>query len=254
MGTKTRALSADELTRYMRVITNPPEKTLVYAAACAVIMGSGARVGEVLMMRIQDLFDSAGTPKIEVTRTLEKKGGKNFLTPAFERRLQTVFLAMGLRYDPAEITRNVAATNARKRPKRLTVPFPWQQLGAPVIQWRAYVKKFYLRSDDALLFSIRYDGTPIHRRTLLRANRHFLVQAEINPRGVGLHGERKTFLRMIYRELISSGMREMEAVQQVQKLAGHARIETTILYLFDDVAEIQARAIQAAFARHAQNR
>lgn len=50
MGYKTRALSRDEFSRYIRVILDAPERELPYASVCCIIMGTGARIGEVLAM------------------------------------------------------------------------------------------------------------------------------------------------------------------------------------------------------------
>ena len=209
MGTKTHAMGAEGFVKYIDVLNNASGHLLPHAAIIAVIVGTGARIGEVLTMRDRDLFEQDGTPRPNVTRTLEKK--------------------------------------RQKTPARLTVCFPWEHLGGPIIRWRAEARKRFLTQPDAALFSIRYDGTPIHRASVLRNANEFLIAAGMNPRGVGMHGIRKTFLREVYRERIKQGADMMSALRHVQKLAGHARFETTLIYLMDEIDESLKDTVNQVF-------
>lgn len=214
MGTKTHALGWDEFRRYVDALNRAEGRLLPYAAACAVIIGTGARVGEAVTLRDRDLFFPDGQPRPEITRTLEKKRGSL---------------------------------------KRLTVAFPWEYLGSPVRRWRAAAReRFLLRPDDPV-FAVRYRRQPMNRVHVLRCNRELLAAAGINPRGVGLHGLRKTFLRAVYRQRIHEGDDMMNAIRHVQKLAGHARFETTLIYLMDEIEGSHRDTIQNVFSALFQN-
>ena len=197
MGTKTHALTRDELGRYIDLITRLSGPLLPYAAIAAIITGTGARIGEVLALRMGDIFDQHGKPLPEITRTLEKKRSST--------------------------------------PVRLSVFFPWDTLGAPVIRWRDEARRRFLISRTSLLFSLRYSGEPMNRVHCWRVHRELLQRAGIDPRGVAFHGIRKTFLTAMCaeRERLQGSAGMITVMRSMQKLAGHSRFDTTLDYLQD---------------------
>ncbi|MBS1372074.1 MAG: site-specific integrase [Lentisphaeria bacterium] len=211
MGAKTRPLTEEEFSRFLGVILNPGPHELVYAAIICLILGIGARIGEVLELRDCDAFEPNGSPRRYVTRTLEKKRSKD--------------------------------------PQRLSTFFPWEAIGGPVVRWRADVfRRFVFRREDRL-FSVRNSGRPVSRYRVWHYNRIFLKRAGIEPRGVALHGLRKTFLTLIYFQRRRAGCDGITALRKVQQLAGHASFEETLHYIGDDVFVSHEQVSADAFNR-----
>lgn len=212
MGTKTRALSRDEFSALLTCLDHATGRLLPYAAVIAVIAGTGARVGEAREVTAGDLFHADGTPRPEVSRTLEKK--------------------------------------KTKHPIRLTVPFPWDSIGLPIIRWREEARKRFFIHSDSPIFSVRYNAQPLNRQRILEAARVLMERAGIDPRGVGLHGIRKSLLREVYRFRRDDCKEDMmTALRHVQRLAGHAKFETTLIYLVDEIEGSHKDVINSVFKR-----
>lgn len=226
MGTKTHAISRDEMARYLRVLASATGPMLVHAAVCAAVIGTGARIGEVLALRDRDLFSRDGVPLPDVSRGLEKKNRKEA---------------------GQEETSEEEEARRKKRAKRLSVAFPWKYLGGPVIRWREVARKSFLLQPDQMIFSVRNNGEPLNQRSARRVQWRFLEMAGISPRGVAFHGLRKSFLREVYYERRRNGDDMMTALRHVQKLAGHARFETTLLYLMDEIEGNHRETIEGIF-------
>lgn len=224
MGTKTRALTEKEFPEYIRVILAAEGTALPVAAVCAVIIGTGARIGEVLNLTIGDVFDQTGRPLDSIIRTLEKKKC------------------------------GYAVNRKDDRKQRLAAAFPWDVLGGPVIRWRKTIAERFVipnsKSNLKLnLFSTRWSNQPLSRGYCWEINKHFLVKAEINPRGIGFHGIRKSFLsHMYFQRLRENSGDPMGALRYVQNLAGHTIFDTTLLYLSDCIARNHRDTMRAAFA------
>lgn len=198
MSVKTRPIPEDRFRDYVDLLASVREgKFLLYAACCAFLLGTGARIGEALTVRIRDVFAADGTPRERVTRNVEKA----------------------------------------RADKRITVSFPWQYIGAPIVAWRAWVVRHRAAEPDDYLFSVRWDGAPVDRTTAWRGQRQLLDSLGIPWRGVALHGLRKTILRRILADRIAAGSSWIEAMRYCQQVAGHARLETTIRYLVDDATD-----------------
>ena len=197
MSVKTHPLPADRFVDYISLLASVDQMPLLpHAACCAFLLGSGARISEALTLRMRDLFAADGTPLERVTRTvMKKKGGKVV---------------------------------------RLTVAFPWEYIGAPLIAWRRWVQRNMASGPDDFLFCRRWSGEPMSRHALRRGNVRMLDKLGIPWRGVGLHGLRKTILRKILRDQLDQGRNWLEAVRYCQEYACHERIDTTIRYLADD--------------------
>ena len=101
MSVKTHPIPEDRFADYVAELNSITSGTdLPHAACCAFLLGSGARIGEALAVRMKDLFAADGSPLERVTRPVEKK---------------------------------------RQEVHRLTVTFPWEYLGGPLIAWRRWV-------------------------------------------------------------------------------------------------------------------
>ena len=196
MSVKTHPLPADRFGDYISLLASVDQMPLLpHAACCAFLLGTGARIGEALTVRMKNLFAPDGTPLERVTRTLEKKRG---------------------------------------RVAHLTVAFPWGYIGQPLIAWRCWVQRNMAAGPDDYLFCRRWSGEPMTRYALRRGNIRMLEQLGIPWRGVALHGLRKTILRKILQDQLDQGKNWLEAVRYCQEYACHERIDTTIRYLADD--------------------
>ena len=95
MSVKTRPLTDEELSAFIRILNaDLPAEMTPYQACAALCLGTGGRISEILGMRNRDIF-SDGKPLPRVSRNVLK----------------------------------------RKRPVRMTAAFPWDLLGKPVIRW-----------------------------------------------------------------------------------------------------------------------
>ncbi|MBQ8756601.1 MAG: site-specific integrase [Lentisphaeria bacterium] len=247
MGTRTRPLTEAEFSRYLLVINDPPPPMLPSAAVCAFLLGSGARISEALGLRFKDVFLNSGEPKGEITRTVSKKKDKGKLTPSAVAAVRRFGEAFGI--EEEEVLRFMAEypPPAGKR-VRLTVPFPWEAVGKSLTLWGTECRRRFLIRPEELLFSARWTRRAMNRRSVLRANRRLLEIAGVDPDRVGLHGLRKTFLRKVLKEELRRGTDKFDAIRKVQRLAGHVRIETTLLYLRDEIEGDLADALCRAFA------
>lgn len=181
MGTRTRPMTQEETERFIQVLNEAPEAELPYAAAAAIALGTGARIGEVLQMRVKDLFAPDGTPRERVTRSVEKK----------------------------------------RKDDRLTVIFPWGRMGEAVRRW--YRAKI-IKGQDQLFIDRNQKVCYRHQQKLLR-------MAELPARGIAFHGLRKTCLLRFHSQFARRWGEAPTTWRKVQKLAGHSRIDTTIIYL-----------------------
>lgn len=196
MSVKTHPIPEDRFGDYVAELNSITSGTdLPHAACCAFLLGSGARIGEALTVRVKDLFAADGSPLERVTRSVEKK---------------------------------------RQGDHRLTVTFPWEYLGAPLIAWRRWVQRHRAAGPDDYLFDVGWSGRPLSRYSLRRGNVRILRRLGIPPQGVGLHGIRKTIMRQILQDQMAQGKSWLEAVKYCQDFATHERIDTTIRYLLDD--------------------
>lgn len=230
-------------------MNDPPERMLASAAVCAFLLGSGARISEALSLRWRDVFLSAGTPKAEITRTVSKKKDHGKLTPSAVAAVKKFGEDFGI--SDEEVRRFMAEYPAPAGKRvRLTVPFPWEAVGKSLIRWGEECRRQFLIRPEEPIFSVRWTRQAMNRRCILRANRRLLELAEVDPERVGLHGIRKTFLRRVLQEEIRKGRDKFDAVRTVQKLAGHARIETTLIYLEDEIEGNFKEALCRALADH----
>ena len=183
MGTRTRPLTKEQTDRFIAVLNSAPESELPYAAAAAIALGTGARIGEVLSMRVKDLFAPDGTPLERVTRSVEK----------------------------------------RRSDVRLTVPFPWERMGAAVIRWH---QKKLLKGQEQIFIGRDRKVCYRHQQILLR-------MAGLPETSVGFHGLRKTCLLRFF-NAFAKKWDVTTAWRKTQHLAGHSRIDTTLIYLDAD--------------------
>jgi integrase len=247
MGTKTRPLADEYISAYLGVLNQPPAQMEATAAVCAFLLGSGARISEALALRYKDVFTADGEPKRDITRTVSKQKDAGKLTPS--ARLAVMRCAEKFQLDPEAVTAFLGQYPPPKGKKvRLTVPFPWEKVGVSLIQWGEVCRRRFVIRPDEPLFSTRWTRKRLNRQSVLRANRRFLELAGVNPTGIGLHGLRKTFLRRIFQERVAAGEDKFDAIRIVQKLAGHARLETTMVYLFDEIEGNLETCLCRAFA------
>ena len=183
MGTRTKPLTNEQTEAFIAVLNSAPDAELPYAAAAAIALGTGARIGEVLSMRVKDLFAPDGTPLERVTRSVEK----------------------------------------RRSDVRLTVPFPWERMGAAVIRWH---QKKVIRGQEQLFIGRDQKVCYRHQQILLR-------MAGLPETSVGFHGLRKTCLLRFFRTFARK-WDVTTAWRKTQHLAGHSRIDTTLIYLDAD--------------------
>lgn len=185
MGTRTRPMTTAETDAFIQVLNNAPESELPYAAAAALALGTGARIGEVLRMRVKDIFAPDGTPKERVTRDVEKNGAA----------------------------------------PRLTLPFPWKRMGNAVIRW---FQKKKIKGQDQLFIGRNQKVCYRHQQKLLKL-------AGLPATGIAFHGLRKTCLIRFHETFAKRFGGESPTVwRKTQKLAGHRRIDTTMIYLDRD--------------------
>ena len=208
MIVKTRALCDEEAQRYVGVLRDAEGSELIYAAVCAVCIGIGARIGEVLTLRNADVLTPAGEVREKIRRKVEKKR-KTFYQEA-------VFCDPVLR----SIVQRYAASERR------------------LSRWM---------SPDALFFTARWDGPAITYRAAWGHNRALMRRAGIDPRGVAFHGQRKTFLTAVFRQVHRDTGDMFTALRTVQRMAGHKSVDTTLAYL--DIQEVdEGAAVGAALA------
>ncbi|MBQ7695557.1 MAG: site-specific integrase [Lentisphaeria bacterium] len=208
MGTRTRGLTDEELWRFLPVICGElPRRLRPAAAAAALCLGTGGRIGEILGMRQKDIFGLDGEPLARVSRTVEK---------------------------------------TREKRIRKTVVFDWRTLGAPVLAWR---RERLLYGPEALFVGEAH-------YTLWWRLRELYGMAGIKPRALAFHGLRKSYLQRIQAVLVrkNGGNVTTPILQQVQRAACHARLETTLAYLNDGALEIADEDALAAFAAVGCNR
>lgn len=209
MGVKTRALNQEAFGRYIGVILAASDREVCYAALCAIIIGTAARIGEAIQHRVGDLFGPDGLPLARITRPVLKK----------------------------------------RREVRRTTDFLWEVLGAPVLRWHEIARKRFLLERNDYLFSMRWNNQPVSRVHAWRVNKGFLQRAGIDPAGVAFHGIRKSFLtRMFYRRYQENGGDFFGAMRYVQELAQHESMFTTLLYLQDEIFGTHADTMKHVFA------
>jgi len=218
MSVKTHPIPEDRFMDYVAELNRIRDGVdLPHAACCAFLLGSGARIGEALTVRIRDVFAPDGTPKERVTRNVEKA----------------------------------------RADRRITVTFPWQYLGGPIVAWHGWITRHRAAGPEDFLFSLRWSGGPISRFSLHRGNRRLLDRLGIPWRGVGLHGLRKTILRRILADQIREGRSWIEAMRYCQQFVGHDRLDTTIRYLVDDMPtdnpDMMRRIFGAQYQQTAQS-
>ena len=184
MGTMTHSLNRQQTEAYIEVLNHAPDRLLPYAAAAALVLGTGARIGEVLQLRIRDIFDAELRPRERITRSIEK----------------------------------------RRQEVRLAVPFPWERLGAPIL--RHLQRKIFKGQDQ--LFIDR------DRRVCFNHQQQLLRMAGLPPVGVAFHGLRKTCLLRFHDAFARRWGETPTTWRKVQRLAGHSRIDTTLIYLDTD--------------------
>lgn len=198
MGTRTRPMTKEQTDAFIAVLNNAPDSELPYAAAAAIALGTGARIGEVLRMRVKDLFAPDGTPRERVSRDLEK----------------------------------------RRSAVRLTIPFPWERMGAAVIRWHAAKR---IKGQEQLFIGRTRKTCYYHQQTLLR-------RAGLAATGTGFHGLRKTCLLRFYNSFARRfGEHNPTVWRKVQFLAGHTRIDNTLIYLDNDRDGASDPEIRAAW-------
>ena len=131
----------------------------------------------------QDLFTPDGTPLERVTRDIEK----------------------------------------RRTAVRLTVPFPWERMGAAVIRWHAAKR---IKGQEQLFIGRNQKVCYRHQQSLLQ-------RAGLPGTGIGFHGLRKTCLLRFF-NAFARKWDVTTAWRKTQHLAGHSRIDTTLIYLDAD--------------------
>jgi len=155
MGTRTKAITAEELEKLLPVLRSDlPRRLRPAAAAAALCLGTGGRIGEILGMRQRDIFGPDGEPLARVSRTVEK---------------------------------------TRDKEVRKTVAYNWGTWGAPVLAWRRDRLLYgpdalFVARDRRTLWAnlrelftragIRTKGIAFHglRKFYLRALRDYLVR------------------------------------------------------------------------------
>ena len=209
MIVKTRALCDEEAQRYVGVLRDAEGSELIYAAVCAVCIGIGARIGEVLTLRNADVIGEDRQVRDKIRRKVEKKRGKVVYQEATFR--DPVLRSIVQRY----------ADSARR-----------------LSRWM---------SPDALFFTARWDGPALTYRAAWGHNRALMRRAGIDPHGVAFHGQRKTFLTAVFRQVHRTTGDMFVALRTVQRMAGHKSFDTTIAYL--DIREVdEDAAVGAALA------
>ncbi len=193
MGYAMRPLKEEELTRYLEVLRKESERRPVYAAAAAVAIGTGARIGEVLQMRVKDVMDETGKVREKLTRKLEKKRGK---------------VVYSERIFPIEVLREMVQRYLDSDERR----------------------RFFQKEDD-YLFSARYSGKKLTYDHCYDIQRELLREAGLPVRGVAFHGLRKSLLTMVFYERQKKTGDSMAALRYVQEIACHKSLDTTLRYV-----------------------
>lgn len=164
-----------------------------YACLCAVLLGVGGRISEILTLRREDVIDAEGRIRATVRREKLKTRGKrvNYITVKLSQTLH--------RYIE-----------------------PW------VEEQRERWGKIH---GEDLLFAWQWNTKAVGRKAVWKALDRAYRRMEIG-KGHGTHGFRKSAATMIYRYWLGQEWYDsLKAARQVQRFLGHARIDTTIHYL-----------------------
>lgn len=209
MGYAMRPLREEELTKYLEVLRKESERRPVYAAAAAIAIGTGARIGEVLKMRVKDVRGEDGKVREKLTRILEKKRGK---------------VVYSDRIFPIEVLRELVQRYLDSEERR----------------------QFFQKEDD-YLFSIRWNGKPLSYNHVYKVQQNLLREAGIPGRGIAFHGLRKSLLTMVYYERQKKTGDSMAALRYVQEIACHKSLDTTLRYVGWELIVDEKETIENCF-------
>lgn len=209
MGYAMRPLTEDELSKYLDVLQEAPEGRKVYAAIAAIAIGTGARIGEILTMRVKDVVKD-GKVREKITRKIEKKRKTVYRDTCF----------------PIRELRDLVQ----------------RYVESPTVQHR------FPTADD-FLFSVRYAGGRLGYYSCWRVQKKLLHEAGLPETGIGFHGLRKTILTLVYYNQYRISKDMLGAVRYVQQIAGHESINVTIRYLGWDVVADEKRVLEESFEK-----
>lgn len=208
MGTETRGLNENEFENYVFTLRTCDKALLPYAAVSALVIGMGARVGEVLALTVADVIEG-GKVRLSIKRKISKKRKEYYKTLPFPMEslraiIQRYYDCILRRYFPRP---NDKFFSLRYCGRALSYRYCWQQ------------NRELLR-----LAGIDPAGVGFHglRKTYLT--------------------------RIFYYLKKSHGMSDGEAIKYLQKLVCHTSHEVTWLYLSSGIQPQEAEVIIGAFA------
>lgn len=191
MGTMTRALTENEIADFVKTLQTAPETETMYAAIAALCIGTGARIGEVLELKIKDIVNDKGEALKEITRKVEKKRKTYHVRCAF----------------PVDIFGGIIELHAAKQ-----------------------ILRFGSLPND-YAFTRNWRGDRITEKTAWMHQRKLLQLARLPYTGIGYHGLRKTFLTAFFNEVYRSTDDMFLAMKSTQEIAGHENFNTTVKYI-----------------------
>ena len=205
--TRASALSAEQVRAFLDAAKGTP-----HFALFAMLFATGARPGEALALRWEDLDLDQGVARIE--RTLSRPGGKyDMRQPKTPKSKRVVPLSTGL-------VRTLREQRAEQAKQRLALGADWQ--------------------DQGLVFP-GSAGAPADEMEVYR--RHFLKLAKLAqlPEGTRLYDARHTFATLA----LTGGV----PVHEVSKILGHSTVTLTLntySHLLSSRATVATDAVGAA--------
>lgn len=213
MGYMMRKLTGEEFARYVQILHWAEKKDLLYAAVAAICIGVGARIGEVLRLRLRDIVNPDGTAKDEIVRCVEKKRRIDFLRCAF----------------PVEIFGEIIERHAARQ----------------ILTHGLFFEDY--------AFCRRKSGRPVTYLSAWLHNRAFLKAAGVPVSGVAFHGLRKTFLTEYFLQIYKKTNDMFLAISATQKVAGHEDFGTTARYISTAIAPSTQEVQQGIWEKIKEN-
>lgn len=213
MGYMMRKLTGEEFAKYVQILQLAEKKDLLYAAVAAICIGIGARIGEVLRLRLRDIVNPDGTAKSEIVRSVEKKRRIDFLRCAF----------------------------------------PVDFFGEIIEKHAAQQVLICGTDPDDYAFCRRKNGRPVKYWSAWMHNREFLKSAGVPVSGVAFHGLRKTFLTEYFLQVYKKTNDMFLALSATQKVAGHEDFGTTARYISTAIAPSTQEVQQGIWKKIKEN-